>query len=260
MQFEEFKRRLDRQWGLNLNGYKERQLKRRIDSLMLALNVGDYETYYRLLQQDPEQKRRFLDKVTINVSEFFRNPEIFAVLEREILPPLLRQFGRLKVWSAACSIGAEPYSLAILLDELAPGRAHRVEATDIDEGALEQARQGVYDANCLKNVSPQRLARYFEQAGKGYRVKEQLRRMVFFRRHDLLTESYPGGYHLIVCRNVTIYFTAEVQRRMYQQFRQAVVPGGVLFIGATESILQYRELGWEKISPWFYRKATEREQ
>ncbi len=254
MDFDTFKSRVLAQFGLNLDGYKEKQLKRRIDTLMATLQVPGYAEYLRLLIENKEMWNRFLDRITINVSEFFRNPDIFQVLERQVLPSLLEQRGRLKVWSAACSNGCEPYSLAIILAELSPLETHRIEATDIDRKILEVAKRAVYDAGSLKNVSPARLQRYFEPEGNGYRLKETLKQRVDFRYHDLLTQAYGKGYDLIVCRNVTIYFTADVQRRMYRQFYEALNPGGVLFIGATESILQYQELGFRKISPWFYGK------
>ncbi|KKM12320.1 chemotaxis protein CheR [Clostridiales bacterium PH28_bin88] len=256
MDFADFKRKIFHQFGINLDGYKEKQLKRRIDSLMLTLQVQGYEAYLRLLQNDLRERNRFLDRITINVSEFFRNPEIFGVLERQVLPDLLRQRARLKIWSAACSNGAEPYSVAIILDEITPGRLHRIDATDVDDNILEVARRGRYDQTALKNVTHERMARYFQQDNGQYQLREEIRRRVSFRHHDLLTQEYESGYDVILCRNVTIYFTADAQGRMYRQFFQALNPGGVLFIGATESILNYRELGYSKIAPWFYQKGA----
>lgn len=255
MDFLEFKKGVYRQFGLNLEGYKEKQLKRRIDSLMQSQQYEDYGKYLNSLARNEEQLLRFLDKVTINVSEFFRNPEIFKILETKILPDLLRDRPKIKVWSAACSNGAEPYSLAILLEELSPGANHIIEATDIDRKILQEARKGYYEARFLKNVSPVRLQRVFQPEGKGYVINQQMRDRVLFRHHDLLEDSYGRYYDLIVCRNVIIYFTMEAQDLLYRKFFEALNPGGVLFIGATENMLRYRELGYEKISPWFYRRA-----
>ncbi|MEW6661748.1 MAG: CheR family methyltransferase [Bacillota bacterium] len=254
MDFAEFKRKIYTLCGVNLDGYKEKQLKRRIDSLMQSLAITSYERYLQTLREDRQQLNRFLDRITINVSEFFRNPDIFKVLEDQILPGLLREKTRLKIWSAACSNGAEPYSVAILLDEQSPGRQHRIEATDLDVNILAAARQGCYDANSVKNVSPNRLARFFTFDNNFYFIKEEIRRKVSFSQHDLITQSYGNDYDLILCRNVTIYFTSEIQDRMYRQFWQSLTPGGVLFIGATESILNYREIGFSKLSSWFYQK------
>ncbi|MDN5346773.1 MAG: chemotaxis protein methyltransferase CheR [Clostridia bacterium] len=254
MDFSEFKTRIYQHFGLNLAGYKEPQLIRRIGSLMGLLKIPDYEAYFRLLKSDPAQWKKFVDKITINVSEFFRNPEIFARLEKEILPQLLARYHRLKIWSAACANGPEPYSLAIILAEQSPGLKHIIDATDIDDAALEEAKKGFYDRRVLQNVSAARLERYFIPEGPGYRLKNEIIRRVNFRHHDLLTDEFDRNYHLIVCRNVTIYFTPETQNKLYRQFYQSLAPGGVLFIGATENIFSYREIGFQKIGPWFYQK------
>lgn len=254
MDFGEFKRQVHRHFGLYLDGYKEPQLKRRIDSLMSLLQVPDYSAYLRLLTRDEQQWQRFIDKITINVSEFFRNPEIFARLEKEILPGLLEKKRNLKVWSAACADGAEPYSMAILISELAPDGKHRIEATDIDPGALAAARRGVYPVRSVQAVTPARLQRYFLREGDSFYLIEKIKAMVDFRQHDLLKDSFGSAYDLILCRNVVIYFTTTTQNELYRRFYQALAPGGVLFIGATESMFQYRELGFIKIAPWFYRR------
>lgn len=256
MEFAEFQKRIYKQFGLNLAGYKEKQLKRRITSLMQSQGIVDFKQYFDLLVKDEEQLAKFLDKVTINVSEFFRNPEIFKALETRILPELLKGKSRLKIWSAACSNGSEPYSIAIILEELTPGVRHQIEATDIDKKILEVAKKGFYEERFLKNVSPERLKKFFQPAGNGYIISDTLKKRVQFRHHDLLEDPYGRNYDLIVCRNVTIYFTMEAQDLLYRKFSEALNPGGVLFIGATENMLHYRELGFEKIMPWFYRRSA----
>lgn len=256
MEFLEFQKRVYRQFGLNLEGYKEKQLRRRITSLMQSQGIDDFGQYFQLLVKDEKQLELFLDKVTINVSEFFRNPEIFKSLETKILPELLEKKQVLKIWSAACSNGSEPYSLAILLEELTPGVKHQIEATDIDKKILEVAKKGYYEERFLKNVSPARLKKFFKPQDKGYAIADELRRRVRYRHHDLLNDPYGRNYDLIVCRNVTIYFTLEAQELLYRKFSEALAPGGYLFIGATENMLRYRELGYEKVMPWFYRRAV----
>lgn len=255
MEFEEFSHKVSASFGLNLASYKEKQLKRRIEGLMRSLGVTDYQTYFRLITSDAEQKKKFLDRITINVSEFFRNPEAFAYLSREILPELAKTGMRLKVWSAGCANGVEPYSLAILLHELAPRGGYLIEATDIDDQVLALAREGKYPESFLRNVSQVYWQKYFAPANGLYAVKPVLKQNLVFRHHDLLVDAFGQGYALIVCRNVTIYFTRETQENLYRKFYQALRPGGVLFIGATESILQYREFGYEKVASWFYRKG-----
>ena len=254
MDFAAFKKEIYKRFGLYLEGYKEPQLKRRIDSLMASLNVQDYASYLRLLSQDKGCWHLFIDKVTINVTEFFRNPEIFAQLEKEIIPDLLQRFKTLKIWSAACADGSEPYSVAIILQDIDPRGRHLIEATDIDPDALESARSGLYPAKALQAVSHERLQKYFRPVGDKFQIDERIKKMVRFRLHDLLKDPYGKGYHLILCRNVMIYFTPDVQRDIYRRFYESLHPGGVLFIGATETMFYYRELGYIREAAWFYRR------
>ncbi|HHW14127.1 MAG TPA: protein-glutamate O-methyltransferase CheR [Firmicutes bacterium] len=254
--YEEFKRRILDLTGLDLSSYKQRQMQRRINSLMDSLRVPTYREYFNLLKTDPVRYEEFLKRITINVSEFFRNPERFAELEEKYLPELLAARRPLKVWSAGCSTGPEPYSLAILLLELAPSLPHRVLATDIDRVVLERAKAGVYQAADLKNVSPARLARYFDRSGETYRVKETVKRLVDFRRQNLLTDPFERDFDLILCRNVVIYFTEEAKHLLYQKFFQALAPGGLFLVGGTEPILRYRDYGFETVGPTFYRRPA----
>ncbi len=256
MNFEEFKRRMMVHFRLDLHSYKENQLKRRIDSLLFRQKVNSYAQLFQLMMADRLAYEKFLDHLTINVSEFFRDPARWQELEKKILPDLLQDRGTLKLWSAACSIGAEPYSLGILLDELSPGRPHQLDATDIDKTILETARAGRYSQDAVRNVSRERLARYFEVSGNTYQIKNNIKNKVSFKRHDLLTEDYPQGYDLIACRNVTIYFTREAQDKINQNFSRSLRQGGVLFIGGSEMIFNHQELGLEKILPCFYKKNS----
>jgi len=169
---------------------------------------------------------------------------------------LLAGKDKLKIWSAACSNGAEPYSLAIILDELTPGVNHVIDATDIDRKILQLAQQGYYKKDLLKNIPSKRVNKYFTQEGEGYYIKPEIKKMVRFKQHDLIKEKFSKGYDLIVCRNVTIYFTRETQNVLYQKFWEALNEGGVLFTGVTECILNHRELGYSAISPWFYQKIS----
>ncbi|MFZ5648359.1 MAG: CheR family methyltransferase [Bacillota bacterium] len=254
MEFDEFKKRMLASFRLDLNSYKETQLKRRLDGLLARQKIKDYGELFHFLASDRLAYQTFLDQLTINVSEFFRDPHRWTELENKVFPELIKSRNALKIWSAACSIGAEPYSLAILLDELALGRQHRLDATDIDKTILETAMAGKYNQEAIRNVSKGRLAKYFKVSGSHYLINENIKKMVSYRRHDLLTDSYQQGYDLIVCRNVTIYFTREAQDKINKGFSQALKPGGFLFIGGSEMIFNYQELGMEKISPCFYRK------
>lgn len=256
MDFALFKEKARASFRLDLNAYKENQLRRRLENLMVKqkLNRGDYSGFFKLLSVDRKAYLEFLDTLTINVSEFFRDKHVFDFLEKEIFPALLEKRKTLKIWSAACSNGAEPYSLAIILNDLAPGRRHQIEGSDIDRNILKAAAAARYSQDQVRNVSTQRLAKYFRRENNQYILNEEIRKMVSFQRHDLLLDPFGQGYDLIACRNVTIYFTREAQEKLNIKFFKALKPGGVLFIGASEMIFNYREIGFEKIASCFYQK------
>lgn len=256
MDFARFKDAVARNFRLDLSSYKESQLKRRLDAYLLRLQLRDYGALLEKIKEDRQAYEDFLNYLTINVSEFFRDPEKFRELETLYLPELLKEKPLLKIWSAACANGAEPYSVAIILEELTPGRLHRLEATDIDPYILKKAREGRYPAEAVRHVDPRRLARFFAQDGGQYVISETIRRRVFFRRHDLLSDPFGQGYDLILCRNVSIYFTREAQDRLNAKLAQALAPRGILFIGATEMIFNYQQLGLERLRPCFYRKTA----
>lgn len=239
---------------LDLGSYKRNQMDRRLRSLMERLGVSGYVEYAQLLERDAHRLQEFRQYITINVSEFFRNPEKFIELQTKILPDLLQPGQPLKVWSAGCSNGAEPYTMAMILDEVAPLRQHTIQATDIDLAVLAMARAGVYGENDIRNVSPARLQKYFTVSDGKYRVSDAIRSRVRFAQGDLLGDKFSSGWDLIICRNVTIYFTDAAKDGLYRKFHAALRPGGVLFVGGTESILNAREMGLTTIAPFFYRR------
>lgn len=244
--------------GVDLRAYKERQMRRRLGNLMQRLGVRDWLDFVRVLRQDPAALRAFQEFFTINVSEFFRQPEKFQLLDREYLPALLRERSSLRIWSAGCSNGAEPYSIAMLLARRTPGARHTIVATDIDARILGVARAGgPYTEADVRNVPPDLRQRFLEPVDGGYRVKESLRRAVDFRLHDMLREPPPArDFDLIVCRNVVIYFTEEAKRQVYETLQAALRPGGLLFVGATEVILNARQFGLNVSAPSFYLRAA----
>lgn len=239
--------------GIDLDCYKGTQMERRLQTIMRRAGVADLTAYARLLATAPARVKEFQDFLTINVSEWLRNPEKFEELQRTILPDLLKKSPRLKVWSAGCSNGSEPYSVAMLLDELDPLGKHQILATDLDEEILKFARAGVYLDKDLKAVAPARRSKYFIQEGDRLTVKPELRGRVEFQRQNLLSDPFPSDVDLILCRNVVIYFTEEAKDELYRRFHHALKPGGILFVGGTESLLRARELGYASVSPFFYR-------
>ena len=242
-----------KEYNIDLSAYKSNQLHRRILSLMSRVEVNSVEEYINLLKKDPAQKQKFLDFITINVTEFFRNPEIFNELSKKVSSELSYNSG-LKVWSAACSIGAEPYSLAMIMDNLGPNANHKIVATDIDSTILQKAKSGEYVYSEIKNVSKQFLDRYFIVKEDKYCVNSHIKKMVEFKKHDLILDNYESNFDLIVCRNVVIYFNQDVKEKIYKKFSASLKKGGLLFVGATESIYNYKEYGFEKTSTFIYKK------
>lgn len=242
--------------GLDLTHYKPDQMHRRLQHAMSRMGTQSVADLLRRARDDRRILQELIDRVTVNVSEFFRNPELFEVLEKTVLPELLRRFGRPRLWSAGCSYGAEAYSLAILLAELSPGRDHVITATDIDTTVLTRAGEAKFSAQDLRNVSPARLKRFFTEAGAHWQIVPSLRRSVTFRQHNLLADPFERGWHLIACRNVVIYFTDAAKSGLYPRFFDALAPGGYLLIGATEQILRPAAIGFETPYPFFYRKPA----
>lgn len=256
MDFTQFKQKVLATFGLDLNSYKENQLHRRLAGYLARQKLPDYQALFLWLQHERQAYEAFLDFLTINVSEFFRDPLRWTELEKEILPQLLATKLTLKIWSAACANGAEPYSLAIILAERTPGRHHRLLATDIDNNILEQARQGRYNAEAVRHVNKERLKRFFHATGTEYTLKDEIKKMVSFRQHDLLRQPFDGGYDLILCRNVSIYFTRAAQDQLNNKLARSLARGGFLFVGGSEMIFNYKELGLERFKTSFYRKKV----
>ena len=242
-----------KEYNIDLSAYKSNQLHRRILSLMSRVGVNSVEEYISLLKKDPTQKQKFLDFITINVTEFFRNPEIFDELSKKIRSELPYNSG-LKIWSAACSIGAEPYSLAMIMDNLNSRVSHKIVATDIDSTILQKAKNGEYVYSEIKNVPKNFMDKYFVINEDKYSISPGIKKMVEFKKHDLILENFEGHFDLVVCRNVVIYFNADIKDKIYKKFGESLKKGGLLFVGATESIYNYKEYGFEKTSTFIYKK------
>lgn len=254
MEFNEFHKWVHRELGINLSAYKPEQLNRRINSLMTRVGIKTLEEYTRVIKNDSAQRQKFLDFITINVTEFFRNPELFVELEKQIMNELLPVNKNLKIWSAACSIGCEPYTLALILNRIAPAGKHNILATDIDNTILSKAKNGEYTKNEMKSVSSSDMSKYFVQKDDKYYIDDKIKNMVTFKKHDLILDKYETGFDLIVCRNVVIYFNNDVKQEIYKKFSDSLKKGGLLFVGATESIYNYRDYGFEKASTFIYKK------
>lgn len=255
MEFDEFHKWVHKELGIDLTAYKPEQLNRRINSLMSRVGVSNLQEYTTLIKKDDEQRQKFLDFITINVTEFFRNPELFEEVEKLIKDRLLAERKNIKIWSAACSIGCEPYSLAIIIKKLKAENRTTILATDIDNTILGKAKKGEYTDAEVKNVHKEDLNRYFCEENNKYLINNEIKSIVTFKKHDLICDNYDRNFDLIVCRNVVIYFKNEIKQLIYNKFSSSLNPGGLLFVGATESIYNYKEFGLEKVSTFVYKKV-----
>lgn len=254
--YEDFKKFVLQNTGIDLNAYKERQMKRRIDSLIERNKYDGYDSYSKAIKTNKELMDQFVNYLTINVSEFYRNPALWKTLEDVILPDLIKKFGsNLKIWSAACSTGDEPYSLAMVLAKKMPLNKIHIIATDIDDQVLEKARDGVYAASSLKGLPDEYKNKYFEKMGEKYfKISDEIKKCVEFKKANLLKDPYPSGCNLIVCRNVMIYFTEEAKDQMYYQFSESLRKDGVLFVGSTEQIIGSAQYNLKSLQAFFYQK------
>lgn len=254
--YEKFKDDVFKLTKIDLNCYKEKQMKRRIDTLITKNKIDNYDKYVELIKSDKEKFEQFVNFLTINVSEFYRNPDQWRLLDKDVFPLLLGKGTRtLKIWSAACSTGDEPYSLVMALSRHVPLTNIRIIATDIDKQVLQQAQVGLYNEKSIASVPDDFKRKYFTKVGNSYQIADEIKKCVQFKEHNLLKDPYPKDCDLIVCRNVVIYFTDDAKSEIYKKFYDSLKKDGVLFIGSTEQIMNYKELGFERLSSFFFQRA-----
>jgi two-component system CheB/CheR fusion protein len=229
--------------GIDFSSYKEPTIRRRLQRRMMDTNSATLEEYVRYVRRHPEEYDRLANSFLIKVTDFFRDTDLFTCLREQVLPGLIdearKRGNELRLWSAGCATGEEAYSLAILVSELLDGELNqftvRVFATDLGADAVAFARRGVYPGSALKDVPPELRDRYFTQLDSAWEVRKQLRGMVIFGQHDLGQRAPFPRIDLVLCRNVLIYFTPELQRRALQLFAFALREGGYLVLGKAET-------------------------
>ena len=243
--------------GFRCGSYKERCLRRRIAVRMRAKGVHTYRDYMRVLDTEPGEYERLIDALTINVTKLFRNWDVYEAVARVVIPAVwATRIEPLRVWSAGCASGDEPYSLAALFhrhalehNELQRLRTLKIIATDVDARILEVARRGNYDEPAFADTPAELRSKYFS-AGMPSEVTPDLRSMVTFAQHDLLREEPPEkNLQLIVCRNVIIYFDRESQERLFERFVDALAPGGYLVLGKVETLLGSARTALTSVDP-----------
>lgn len=256
MDYEGFKAAVFKLTSIDLNAYKEQQMKRRIDTLISRNKISGYEDFVKALKADKELFEEFVSYLTINVSEFYRNPEQWELMDKQFIPMLIEKFGKnLKIWSAACSTGDEPYSLVMALSRHLPLNQIKIIATDIDKQILAQAKVGIYNEKSIASVPKDLRDKYFTKIGNSYQISNEIKSRVDFRQHNLIKDPYPDKCDFIICRNVLIYFTEEAKDDVFRKFCKSLKTGGFLFIGSTEQIMNHREMGYERKNSFYYEKV-----
>jgi chemotaxis methyl-accepting protein methylase len=237
--FHEILAILSRHTGTDFSLYRHATLRRRIQNRMMSVGASSAEHYLALLRGHDAEVPRLLERVTIKVSRFYRNAEVFKYLGGRVLPRLAASRGSVDVWCAGCAYGEEAYSLALLLEEAR--LAGVVYASDVDEGALERARDGLYAADAMAELPAALAQRHFDpvrlgRGRAGYRVRPSVRNRVQFCRHDMTSAEppRPRAFDLISCRNVLIYFSRTMQERAFGNIRAALADGGYVCLGEAE--------------------------
>ncbi len=233
---------LKEQQGVDLTGYKDLCIKRRIASRIRAAGLPGPQPYYALLLDDPQEQQQLLEALTVHVSQFFRNPTTYDLLERQVLPELLERAragkAKLRIWSVGCATGEEPYSLAMLCRKLLKaGDLFSIIATDLSAEVLQRAKRGLFAPSRLAEVSETALTNYFTAEGKDYRLADEIRNQVRFFQHDILSDQPFYRADLILCRNVLIYFSRLQQQRVLRTLAAALPVGGYLVLGRAETLV-----------------------
>lgn len=252
--YERLKLDIKKTLGIDLTAYKDQQMRRRINQWIDRHQLVSYQGLVDTLKQNSEHREKFTDYLTINTSNFFRDTKVFEVIKDMVLPEISRN-NRPRIWSAGASIGAEIYSISILMKE-ARFTPSILLATDLDENILAKAKKGIYLPNQITGTSDAYLNKYFVKKGDGqWEIDEQIKKPVVFKQHDLLRDPYERNFDLILCRNVFIYFTSETQSKLITDFVQSLKPSGFFIVGSAEQIMDPASYGLQRVSYCIYKKT-----
>jgi chemotaxis protein methyltransferase CheR len=235
--YQKMKKLLHETVGLDFNGYRDEYLKRRFAIRLRATGTHTYRRYVRYLQKNPCEYNLVIDNLVINYTTFFRDKDVYVYLEKTVLPRLFKS-NEVRIWSAGCATGEEPYSLAILIHKLLGTKLSsykvKIYASDLDEDALDKAVKAEYSRKQLNGTDDALIGKYFSKDGGSYQVKDSVKQLVSFEKHDLMKPSLHNGFDLILCRNVMIFFSRESQQLVHMHFHNALREGGYLVIGKAE--------------------------
>ena len=240
--------------GIDLTQYKRRQMERRVRTFA-DRRAPDLISYLQVLLGSRDELNEFLDRVTINVSQLWRNPEQWEALAKIVAE--LAETGTVRAWSAGCSYGAEAYTLAAIGREVAPSARLEIVGTDIDKRMVARAREGLFTIDDARSAPPAQLGKWFDRVPDGWRAKPELRLLTRFDTGDLLNDRVQAArFDLVLCRNVVIYFTEPVRDALHHRLVESLRPGGYLLVGSSERVAEPRTLGLQCPTPFIYRKAA----
>ena len=261
-QFEKFSRLIYDQLGIHINLAKQEMLKTKLDKLMRLQGIDSYDEYFQRLTRggDPQDWIRFSDEITINKTDFFRENHHFEFIRNRLEAilewnPRIRKGAVIRVWSAGCSSGEEPYTLAMVLREALPaGIQVKILATDLSHRVLAAAQRGSYSLPDVAVISPYYLQRYFKRRHDKWEVNREIKDLITFRQFNLM-EPFPfrNTFDIIFCRNVMIYFDPRTQQNLIGRFYEVLTPGGLLFIGHSESLTNKKH-HFQYLQPTIYQK------
>ena len=258
MDYNLFKYEFHKLSGIDLNYYKEKQMKRRIESQIKRSGFESYSDFLAALRKKDSLYEAFLSYITINVTEFYRNPGQWDTFEKEILPMVLQRSSTPKIWSCACSTGEEPYTIAMILAKYLTPDKIKILASDIDDAAIAKAKEAKYSFKSVESLPNEFKSKYFRHSEDDkFELKCLIKRCVEFRHLDLLKDDYPMDCDIIVCRNVLIYFTETAKDMIYKRFNKSLKPNAILYLGNTEQIIKPDKYKLKSLKTFYYTKDEE---
>ncbi|MCW4015384.1 MAG: protein-glutamate O-methyltransferase CheR [Candidatus Bathyarchaeota archaeon] len=239
--FKKLKKVMHKGTGVNVEYYREAYLKRRLKVRLMVTKTNTYSEYIQYLKANPDEFSSLVNDLTINYTKFFRDPDVYVFLKEKLLPELILSPKKwVRIWSAGCATGEEPYSLAMLTQEVlkqSPKQCQvTIYASDLDKTALAKASSGTYNRRAVQGIDEELLSKYFELDGELYKVKPFVKKPIHFEDQDLMTPPIRRNLDLILCRNVMIYFSRDIQQQIYTNFYDSLRTGGYLITGKTEFV------------------------
>ncbi len=236
--FQKIKTLLYEKAGLDCSGYRDEYLRRRFEIRLRATGTNSYGRYLIYLRKNPDEVNNLLNDLTVNFTMFFRDTDVYNYLEHILLPKLFKTGHKIKIWSAGCATGEEPYSLAILVHKVLKNELKNywitIIASDIDKEALAKAQNGEFQEKQLSNLDPSLIKEFFIKNQENYQIKSEVKKLIHFEQVDLMKPSLHSNVDLILCRNVMIYFSRESQQRIHMNFYNALRTGGYFISGKSE--------------------------